>query len=80
VVEELGRVVHLINAGFGEAPAFELVAKESAEPAASRFYRFLAAATAAAWTWPKHCSTRPMNFGPSVVRRLNAALRNVRWR
>ena len=45
VVEELGRVVHLINAGFGEAPAFELVAKESAKPAASRFYRFLAAAT-----------------------------------
>ncbi len=45
VVEELGRVVHLINAGYGEAPAFELVATESAEPAASRFYRFLAAAT-----------------------------------
>jgi tight adherence protein C len=45
VVEELGRAVHLINAGYGEAPAFELVAKESAEPAASRFYRFLAAAT-----------------------------------
>ncbi|MGA3218920.1 MAG: type II secretion system F family protein [Acidimicrobiales bacterium] len=45
VAEELGRAVHLINAGYGEAPAFELVAKESAEPAASRFYRFLAAAT-----------------------------------
>jgi tight adherence protein C len=45
VIEELGRVVHLINAGYAEAPAFELVAGESAEPAASRFYRFLAAAT-----------------------------------
>ena len=45
VVEELGRAIHLINAGYGEAPAFELVARESAEPAASRFYRFLAAAT-----------------------------------
>lgn len=45
VVEELGRAVHLINAGYGEAPAFELVARESAEPAACRFYRFLAAAT-----------------------------------
>lgn len=45
VAEELGRAVHLINAGYGEAPAFELVARESAEPAASRFYRFLAAAT-----------------------------------
>jgi tight adherence protein B len=45
VVEELARALHLISAGYGEAPAFELVAKESAEPAASRFYRFLAVAT-----------------------------------
>jgi len=45
VIEELGRAVHLINAGYGEAATFELVASESAEPAASRFYRFLAAAT-----------------------------------
>jgi len=44
VVDDLGRAVHLINAGFGEVPAFELIARETAEPAAARFYRFLAAA------------------------------------
>ena len=46
VVEDLARAVHLINAGYGEAPAFELAGAETAEPAAARFYRFLAAATA----------------------------------
>jgi tight adherence protein C len=46
VIDDLGRAVHLLNAGYGEAPAFELVAAEAAEPAAARFYRFLAAATA----------------------------------
>jgi tight adherence protein C len=45
VVQDLGRAVHLVNAGYGEAPAFELLAAETAEPAAARFYRFLAAAT-----------------------------------
>ncbi len=45
VVEELTRAVHLINAGYGEAPAFELIGRESPEPAAARLYRFLAAAT-----------------------------------
>lgn len=45
VVDDLSRCVHLINAGYGETGAFELVAAEAAEPAASRFYRFLAAAT-----------------------------------
>ena len=44
VVDDLARAVHLINAGYGEAPAFELLAREAAEPAAARFYRFLAAA------------------------------------
>jgi tight adherence protein C len=44
VVDDLGRAIHLVNAGYGEAPAFELIASESAEPAAARFYRFLAAA------------------------------------
>jgi tight adherence protein C len=46
VVDDLSRAVHLINAGYGETGAFELIAAEAAEPAASRFYRFLAAATA----------------------------------
>jgi Flp pilus assembly protein TadB len=44
VVEELARALNLVNAGYGEAAAFELVANEAAEPAAARFYRFLAAA------------------------------------
>lgn len=46
VVDDLSRAVHLINAGYGETAAFELVSAEAAEPAAARFYRFLAAATA----------------------------------
>jgi tight adherence protein C len=45
VVEELTRAVHLINAGYGEAAAFELIGRETPEPAAARLYRFLAAAT-----------------------------------
>ncbi len=45
VVEELARAVHLINAGYGEAASFELIARESPEPAATRFYRLLSAAT-----------------------------------
>jgi Flp pilus assembly protein TadB len=45
VVEDLARALHLINAGYGEAASWELVSVEAAEPAARRFYRFLAAAT-----------------------------------
>ena len=45
VVEELSRAVHMINAGYGEAASFELAARETPEPAAARFYRFLSAAT-----------------------------------
>jgi tight adherence protein C len=45
VVEDLGRAVHLMNAGYGEAGAFGLIAAEASEPAATRFYKFLAAAT-----------------------------------
>ena len=44
VVDELRRTLHLVNAGYGEAAAFELIASESPEPVAARFYRFLAAA------------------------------------
>jgi Flp pilus assembly protein TadB len=46
VVEELTRAVHMINAGYGEAASFDLIARETPEPAAARFYRLLAAATA----------------------------------
>ncbi|HYA44542.1 MAG TPA: type II secretion system F family protein [Acidimicrobiales bacterium] len=45
VIDELGRALHLVNAGYGETAAFELAARETPEPAAARFYRFLAAAT-----------------------------------
>ena len=45
VVEDLGRALHLLNAGYRDSAAFELLAAESAEPAAARFYRFLSAAT-----------------------------------
>ncbi|MGH9104606.1 MAG: hypothetical protein ACRDZX_01975, partial [Acidimicrobiales bacterium] len=48
VVDDLQRAVHLMNAGYGEAAAFELIAREAAEPTAGRFYRFLAAAAAGA--------------------------------
>ncbi|HMK96296.1 MAG TPA: type II secretion system F family protein [Acidimicrobiales bacterium] len=45
VIEDLRRATHLVNAGFGEGAAFELLASEAAEPAAARFYRFLSAAS-----------------------------------
>ncbi len=45
VVEELARAMHMINAGYGEAASFDLIARETPEPAAARFYRFLSAAT-----------------------------------
>lgn len=44
VVDDLARAAHLINAGYGDAAALELIAIESAEPAAARFYRLLSAA------------------------------------
>ena len=45
VVEDLRRGVNMVNAGYGEAATYELLAAESAEPAAARFYRFIAAAS-----------------------------------
>jgi tight adherence protein C len=45
VIEELARALHLINAGFGDMDALDLVSTETPEPSAARFYRFLAAAT-----------------------------------
>jgi tight adherence protein C len=45
VIEDLGRALHLVNAGYGDQASFELIASESAERAAARFYRLLAAAT-----------------------------------
>lgn len=45
VVDDLARCLHLVAAGFGEAEAFTHLAEDSAEPAAARLYRFLAAAS-----------------------------------
>jgi tight adherence protein C len=45
VVDDLARALHLIAAGYGDAAAFNVIARESPEEAAARFYRFLAAAT-----------------------------------
>lgn len=53
VVEDLARALHLAEAGLGLAPSFELVASETPEPAAARFYRFLAGATAGGIDLPK---------------------------
>ena len=45
IVEELARAMHMMNAGYGEAASFDLIARETPEPAGARFYRFLSAAT-----------------------------------
>jgi tight adherence protein C len=44
VVDDLGRALNLVNAGYGDAAAFELLATQTAEPAAVRFYRLIAVA------------------------------------
>jgi tight adherence protein C len=44
VVEDLGRGLNLIAAGYTEEQAFNLLAQEADEEMAKRFYRFLAAA------------------------------------
>jgi Flp pilus assembly protein TadB len=45
VIDDLARALSLIGSGFGEQGAFELIAKESPEPAATRFYNVLATAS-----------------------------------
>lgn len=45
VIDDLARALHTTAAGYGLARAFELVAAETPEPSAARFYRFLATAT-----------------------------------
>jgi tight adherence protein C len=44
VVADLQRALFLMNAGYRDCTAFQLLAMESAEPAACRFYRVLSAA------------------------------------
>jgi tight adherence protein C len=45
VIEDLARALSLIGNGFSESGAFDQIAKESAEPAAARFYAVLSAAS-----------------------------------
>jgi len=53
VVGDLNRALNLVAAGYGDAAAFGLLATETAEEAAARFYRFLAAATRGGIDLPK---------------------------
>lgn len=53
VIDDLARGLHLGDAGYGLARSFELIAAESPEPAAARFYRFLATATSGGIDLPK---------------------------
>lgn len=45
VIDDLARALHTTAAGYGLARAFEVIAAETPEPSAARFYRFLATAT-----------------------------------
>ena len=45
VIADLSRALNLVSAGYGDAAAFNLLAVETPEETAARFYRFLAAAT-----------------------------------
>ena len=46
VVDDLARALYLKDsAGYNDTAAFELIARETMEPAAARFYNLLAAAT-----------------------------------
>jgi tight adherence protein C len=53
VIDDLARALHAAAAGYGLAGSFELIAAETAEPAAARFYRFLATATTGGIDLPK---------------------------
>ena len=53
VIDDLARALHSTAAGYGLAGSLELVAAESVEPSAARFYRFLATATTGGIDLPK---------------------------
>jgi tight adherence protein C len=52
VIEDLNRALNLIAVGYGDEAAFRLLDKETPEPAAGIFYRFLASATIASIDLP----------------------------
>jgi len=53
IIDDLGRAMHATGTGVSLANAFELVAREAVDPAAARFYRFLATATTGSIDLPK---------------------------
>jgi tight adherence protein C len=53
VIGDLARAMHASAAGVSLANAFEAIAAEAADPAAGRFYRFLASATSGGIDLPK---------------------------
>jgi len=53
IVDDLGRAMHATGTGVSLAHAFELIAREAVDPAAARFYRFLATATTGSINLPK---------------------------
>ncbi|MCU4186438.1 type II secretion system F family protein [Acidiferrimicrobium sp. IK] len=53
VIDDLARALHTTAAGYGLAQAFEVIAAETPEPSAARFYRFLATATTGGIDLPK---------------------------
>jgi hypothetical protein len=52
VIEDLNRALNLIAVGYGDEAAFRLLDKETPEPAAGIFYRFLASAATASIDLP----------------------------
>ena len=52
VIDDLAHALHTSSAGVGLAESFELIAEQTVEPAAARFYRFLATATTGAIDLP----------------------------
>lgn len=53
IIDDLGRAIHAAGTGVSLANAFELIAREAVDPAAARFYRFLATATTGSIDLPK---------------------------
>jgi Flp pilus assembly protein TadB len=52
VIDDLSRALNLIAVGYGDEAAFRLLDKETPEPTAGIFYRFLASATTASIDLP----------------------------
>jgi tight adherence protein C len=53
VIDDLARAMHATSTGVSLANALELIAREAVDPAAARFYRFLATGTTGSINLPK---------------------------